>query len=154
MVDEIANKKEEGSSSVDSSRSAGALVSIAGKKIMWVEDDKFLSDLIARKLVNEKCILLSATEGEEALTVIHKEKPDVVLLDILLSGIDGFEILSRLKANASTKDIPVILLSNLGQKPDIERGSKLGAARFLIKATVTLDEIIDEIKGVLFQKPS
>lgn len=128
--------------------SGGKTFSLAGKKIMWVEDDKFLSDIIARKLLNEKCLLLNASEGEEALSIIAKEKPDLILLDILLSGINGFEILSRLKSDDSTKDIPVILLSNLGQKPDIDKGLRLGAARFLIKATVTLDEIIDEIKEV------
>ena len=129
--------------------SGGKTFSLVGKKIMWVEDDKFLSDIIARKLLNEKCLLLNASEGEEALATIAKEKPDLILLDILLSGINGFEILSRLKSDDSTKAIPVILLSNLGQKPDIDKGMRLGAARFLIKATVTLDEIIDEIKEVL-----
>ena len=122
---------------------------LAGKKIMWVEDDKFLSDIIARKLSMQGCSLLHATEGEEALRMLEKEQPDLILLDILLSGIDGFEILKRLKSGEKTKHIPVILLSNLGQKEDIEKGKTLGAARFLIKATVTLDEIVEEIKTVL-----
>lgn len=122
---------------------------LAGKKIMWVEDDKFLSDIIARKLSTQGCILFHATEGEEALRMLQKERPDLVLLDILLSGIDGFEILERIKSNEGTKHTPVILLSNLGQKADIEKGRTLGAARFLVKATVTLDEIIEEIKTVL-----
>ncbi|MSR78747.1 MAG: response regulator [Candidatus Taylorbacteria bacterium] len=120
-----------------------------GKKVMWVEDDKFLSDIIARKFSREKCVLFHATEGEEAIRLTEKEQPDIVLLDILLPGIDGYEILSRLKANPKTKDIPVILLSNLGQKADLDKGRSLGAIRFLIKATVTLDEIINEVKFVL-----
>lgn len=122
---------------------------LSGKKIMWVEDDKFLSDIIARKLSTHGCQLFHATEGESALKMLEKERPDLVLLDILLSGIDGFEILRRIKGNAGTKAIPVILLSNLGQKDDIEKGKSLGAARFLVKATVTLDEIIEEIGAVL-----
>ncbi len=129
---------------------AGA--SLEDKKIMWVEDDNFLSDIIARKLSREKCALVHATEGEEAIGLAEKEQPDVILLDILLPGIDGFEILSRLKANQKTKQIPVILLSNLGQKADVDKGQSLGAACFLIKATVTLDEIIAEIKSVIFSK--
>ena len=126
--------------------------SLEGKKVMWVEDDKFLSDIIARKLSREKCLLIHATEGEEAVALVEKELPDIILLDILLPGIDGFEILSRLKANPKTKNIPVILLSNLGQKSDVDKGQSLGATRFLVKATVTLDEIISEVKSVIFGK--
>lgn len=122
---------------------------LSGKRIMWVEDDKFLSDIIARKLSTHGCVLFHATEGESALKILEKERPDLVLLDILLSGIDGFEILRRIKSNAETKATPVILLSNLGQREDIEKGRSLGAARFLVKATVTLDEIIEEIGAVL-----
>ncbi|KKU97150.1 MAG: Response regulator receiver, CheY-like protein [Parcubacteria group bacterium GW2011_GWC2_48_17] len=122
---------------------------LIGKKIMWVEDDKFLSEIIARKLVQHGCVLFHAAEGVEAFRIFGKEKPDLILLDILLSGMDGFEILKRIKEDEKTKHIPVILLSNLGQKEDIEKGKSLGAARFLVKAMVTLDEIIEEINAVL-----
>src|SRR3989344_2797587 len=133
--------------SVDSPKtSSGKLV---GKKIMWVEDDDFLSDIIARKLATEKCILVHAKDAEKGLTLVETEMPDVILLDILLPGINGFEFLEKLKANAKVKDIPVILLSNLGQASDVEKGKQLGANRFLIKATLKLDEIIDQIGEVL-----
>ena len=122
---------------------------LRGKTIMWVEDDKFLSDIIARKLAFHGATLRNASDGETALKLLEKEKPELILLDILLPGIDGFEILRRLKANKETKGIPVILLSNLGQKSDVDKGRETGAARFLIKATVTLDEIVEEIKTVL-----
>lgn len=121
---------------------------LAGRKIMWVEDDKFLSDIIARKLSTQGCTLLHATDGEQALKMLETETPDLILLDILLPGLDGFEILKRIKAGPR-KDVPVVLLSNLGQKTDIDKGKDLGAVRFLIKATVTLDEIVSEIKVVL-----
>ncbi|MDO8564832.1 MAG: response regulator [bacterium] len=120
-----------------------------GRRIMWVEDDEFLSDIIARKLSAQGCSLLHASDGDAALRLLKKEKPDLILLDILLQGIDGYEILKRLKENPETGDIPVILLSNLGSKEDMEKGKKLGAVRFLVKATVTLDEIVEEIKKVL-----
>ena len=116
---------------------------------MWVEDDKFLSDIIARKLVSEKCKLTHATDGGEALTILEKEIPDLILLDILLPGMDGYEILSRVKSNDITKKIPIIVLSNLGQKANIDLAKKLGASSFLVKATVTLDEIVVEMKKVL-----
>ncbi|MDP3661649.1 MAG: response regulator [bacterium] len=122
---------------------------LKGKKVLWVEDDTFLSDLIARKLSTQECTMAHAIDGEEALALAASEHPDVILLDILLPGVDGYEVLKRLKANPQTKSIPVILLSNLGQSDDVEKGKTLGAARFLIKATVTLDEIVAEIKSVL-----
>ncbi len=122
---------------------------LADKKIMWVEDDKFLNDIIARKLAATKCKLFHASEGEEALAMASREIPDIILLDIILPGMDGFEILRRIKEDPKIKDIPVILLSNLGQAIDIEKGKSLGAAKFLVKATVSLDEIIGEIKAIL-----
>lgn len=126
-----------------------AAVDLAGKKIVWVEDDKFLNDIISRKFSSTKCVIFNATEGEEALKIIEREIPDIVMLDIMLSGMDGFEILQRIKSNPKTKHVPVVLLSNLGQAIDIEKGKNLGAVRFLIKATVTPNEIIDQINEVL-----
>lgn len=122
---------------------------LAGKKVMWVEDDQFLNDIIARKLSSTKCDFFHCANGEDALDIINKEKPDIILLDIILPGMDGFEILKRIKANPNINHIPVILLSNLGQTKDIDKGISLGAAKFLVKATVNLDEIMDEIKSVM-----
>lgn len=122
---------------------------LVGKKVVWVEDDKFLSEIIARKLTQNGCVLFHTAEGGEALRMLKREKPDLVLLDILLSGMDGFEILKRIKEDAETRGTPVILLSNLGKKEDIEKGKALGAARFLVKAMVSLEEIIDEMEAVL-----
>lgn len=126
--------------------SSGVLV---GKKIMWVEDDSFLSEIIARKLSSEKCTLVHTKDAEGALSLVETEMPDVILLDILLPGMNGFELLEKLKSNPKLKNIPIILLSNLGQKSDIEKGKSLGADRFLIKAMLTLDEIIEQIQEVL-----
>jgi CheY-like chemotaxis protein len=146
-------KNEEASSSVKSLEDVindnGEVLSLEGKKILWVEDDQFLNDIIARKLTATKCHFFHATGGEEALSIISKEKPDVVMLDIILSGMDGFEILRRIKSNPETKDTPVILLSNLGQPSDLEKGKNLGAEKFLVKATVSLNEIIGEIKELV-----
>ena len=116
---------------------------------MWVEDDNFLSGLIGKKLGNEKAILFHANNGEDAVAMVEKEKPDVLLLDILLPGMTGLQVLQKIKSNSATKDIPVLLLSNLGQKADIDKGAQLGAEKFLIKATLSLDEIIKEVKRVI-----
>ena len=125
---------------------------LAGKKILWVEDDSFLSDIISRKLSTENCILVHAKDAESALTLLETEVPDIILLDILLPGMNGFELLEKFKANPKVKDVPVIMLSNLGQESDKEKGKSLGADRFLVKATLTLDEIIKEMIEVLEAK--
>jgi CheY-like chemotaxis protein len=154
-VPDVSGKKivEDSSNSIKSLEDAMTqkkeVVSLEGKKIVWVEDDQFLNDIITRKLKATKCILFHASEGQEALQVIVREIPDVIMLDVILSGVDGFEILEKIKSDPKTKHIPVILLSNLGQASDIEKGKNLGADKFLVKATVTLDEIIDQIKEVV-----
>lgn len=132
----------------------GTAPRLDGAKILWVEDDVFLSEIIARKLATQGCKLIHATNGEEALSMVEKEMPQIILLDILLSGMDGFEILKLIKSNPKVKDIPVVLLSNLGQQSDVDKGKRLGAEKFLIKATVTLDEIIGEIRHVIDRGPA
>jgi DNA-binding response OmpR family regulator len=118
-------------------------------KILIVEDDRFLRELIARKLRNEGYEVIEAVEGEEGLKRIKEEKPDLVLLDLILPGIDGFEVLESAKKDSEIASIPVIILSNLGQREEIERGLKLGAIDYLIKAHFTPGEIIEKIKNIL-----
>lgn len=119
------------------------------KKILIIEDDKFLRDLASSKLKREGFDTFSAQNANEGFGILAKTKADLILLDIILPGIDGFEVLRRLKCDNALKTIPVILLSNLGQEKDVERGLKLGAAEYIIKAHYTLDEIIEKIKNVL-----
>ena len=119
------------------------------KKILIIEDDKFLRDLIARKLVSEGFDISEAIDGEEGVKKVTEEKPDLVLLDLIFPSIDGFEVLSRMKGDPNCASIPVIILSNLGQKEEVEKGLKLGAIDYLIKAHFTPGEIIEKIKAVL-----
>ena len=119
------------------------------KTILVVEDDKFLRELIVRKLREEDLNISEAIDGEDGIKKIKEEKPDLVLLDLILPGIDGFEVLSKMKEDVSSAKIPVIILSNLGQKDDVERGFKLGAVDYLIKAHFTPGEIIEKVKGAL-----
>lgn len=121
----------------------------SNRKVLWVEDDIFLSGLIGQRFGELGSILFGADNGDKALQIAKIEKPDIILLDIILPGISGFEILKNLKDDPVTKDIPVIILSNLSQKSDIEKGKTLGAVSFLVKATVDLDEIVNEVKKVL-----
>lgn len=119
------------------------------KTILIIEDDKFLRDLIARKLTEEGFEISEAVNGEEGIKKIKEGKPDLVLLDLILPGIDGFEVLRKIKEEPQLARIPVIILSNLGQKEDVEKGMKLGASDYLIKAHFTPAEIIQKIKTAL-----
>jgi len=119
------------------------------KTILIVEDDKFLRELIAKKLWAENYEISEAIDGEEAIKKIKEERPDLVLLDLILPGIDGFEVLTKIKEDPILSQIPVIILSNLGQKDDVEKGIRLGAVDYLIKAHFTPEEIIEKIKNVL-----
>lgn len=118
-------------------------------KILIIEDDKFLRELIARKLTTENFETLEAVDGENGLKMLKEGKPDLVLLDLILPGIDGFEVLSKMKNDPTLAQVPVIILSNLGQREDVERGLKLGAVDYLVKAHFTPNEIIEKVKGVL-----
>lgn len=122
-------------------------------KILIIEDDKFLRELIVRKLSTEKEFeTVNAMDGESGLKVFKESKPDVVLLDLILPGIDGFEVLTKMKQDPALSPVPVIILSNLGQKDDVERGMKLGAADYMVKAHFTPNEIVEKVKQVLAQK--
>jgi DNA-binding response OmpR family regulator len=118
-------------------------------KILIIEDDRFLRELIARKLRNERYDVIEAVDGEEGIKKIKEERPDLVLLDLILPGIDGFDVLARAKEDPDTAQIPVIILSNLGQREEVERGLKLGAIDYLIKAHFTPGEIIEKIKNII-----
>ena len=118
-------------------------------KILVVEDDKFLRELITQKLAREGYDVKESVDGEEGVIKVKEEKPDVILLDLILPGIDGFEVLAKIKEDPEVENIPVVILSNLGQRDDVERGLKLGAVDFLIKAHFTPGEIIEKIEKIM-----
>ncbi len=119
------------------------------KKILIVEDDKFLRDLISRKIMMEGFQALEAPDGEKGVEIAAKDNPDLILLDLILPGISGFDALEKMKNSPSSSKIPVIILSNLAQRDDIEKGIKMGAVDYLVKAKFTPNEIIGKIKDVL-----
>ena len=117
---------------------------------MVVEDDALLSDLVARKFTSLNFDMVYAPSGEDALEKIaHDEKPQLILLDIRLPGIDGFEVLRTLKANPDTAKIPVIVFSNFGEDSDVEKARELGAEQFIVKISLTLDQLVDVVKESL-----
>lgn len=113
-------------------------------KVFIVEDDAFISSLLVKKITASGAKVETANNGGEALSAIKKFKPDVVLLDIMLPDMDGLQILQQLKADSELRSIPVIMLSNLGEKAQIDQAKKTGAVNFLIKATLSVDEIVKE----------
>jgi len=119
------------------------------KKILLVEDDKFLRELMSKKLLSLGYEVSTAPDGETGIEMIKSEKPEVVLLDLILPGINGFDVLEKAKKDPETANIPVVILSNLGQSEDIERGLKLGAKDFLVKAHFTPQEIVNKLKTIL-----
>jgi len=119
------------------------------KKIFLVEDDPFLTDIYTTKLKEAGFDVTATGDGNGVMPKIKEEKPDLLLLDIVLPHLDGWEILKMIKETDGLKDLKVIILSNLGQKNEVEKGLKLGAVKYFIKAHYTPKEITEEIKKIL-----
>ena len=118
-------------------------------KILIVEDDLFIRELYDRQLSLEGYQVTTAEDGEIGLAKIAESIPDLLLLDIMLPKVSGLDLLRTIKAKDETKNIPVILLTNLGQDPVIKEGFNLGADGYLIKSAYTPDQIIEEVKKFL-----
>lgn len=119
-------------------------------KILLVEDDPFLLSMYTVKFELENFSVISAEDGEKGINLAKKEKPSIILLDIMLPKKDGFEVLEELKKDDVTKSIPVILLTNLSQKTEVSKGLALGADDYLIKAHFMPSEVVDKIKKLIF----
>ena len=126
--------------------------SIKGKTIFIVEDDEFLSDLLKEKFEMEEAEIVHVTSGEELFTALDDKKPDLILLDIVLPRMDGYEILDAIRNDEKVKDVPVVMLSNLGQRSDVEKGKEKGANKFLVKALFSLDQVVKEVKKTINEK--
>ena len=118
------------------------------KKILIVEDDAFLQGLSAKKLSKEGYSIITASDTPEGLKALE-ENPDIVLLDLVLPGGDGYMILAALRAKESMKDTPVIIFSNLAEDKDIKKARDLGATDFMIKSNFTLDELAEKVKELI-----
>lgn len=119
------------------------------KKILIVEDDKALQKALVDMLTKQGYATCSALDGEAALHEVQREKPDLILLDIILPKKDGFALMQELKENPATVAIPIIVLTNLEDSADIERALGLGATTFLVKTNYKLEEIAEKIRQTL-----
>ena len=120
------------------------------KKILLIEDEKALLDVMSIKLKGSNFEVFSASGGEAGIRLAREKKPDLILLDILMPKMNGYEALERLKGDAETRDIPVIILSNSGRdEEEIEKCRRLGAADYLVKAQLSLDEVVKKSETML-----
>lgn len=118
-------------------------------KILFVEDEPSLQKAISEVLAQEGYKVLGAADGEEGLNLAKKEKPNLILLDLILPKKDGFEVLKELKADNELKDIPVIVLTNLEGVGDVEKALEIGATTYLVKTNYKLEDVVSKIKETL-----
>ena len=120
-------------------------------KVLLVEDDPFLSSLLKNRLQKEGLEVILARDGEEALNSLKSGKPDLILLDLILPKKSGFEVMEEMRNDPQiqSQEMPIIIISNLGQPEDISRGQELGAIEYFIKAKTSIDELVEKIKGFL-----
>jgi DNA-binding response OmpR family regulator len=118
-------------------------------KILIVDDDPFILDMYILKFKEKGFEVDTARDGKTALEKINSFNPDVLLLDLVLPMLDGFEVLEELKKRGSAPRAKTIILTNLGQKEDVERGMNLGAHDYIIKAHFTPSEVVEKVKSVL-----
>ncbi len=119
------------------------------KKILFVEDESSLQKTVGEILQQEGFVVFGALDGEKGLEMARQEKPDLILLDLILPKLDGFGVLKELKSDSETKDIPVIVLTNLETSGDIERAIAMGATTYLVKANYELEDVVKKVKEVL-----
>lgn len=119
------------------------------KKVLFIEDESTLQKTFGEILKQEGHEMISALDGEIGLRLAKAKKPDLILLDLILPKVHGFEVLKKLKADIETKDIPVIVLTNLEGLGDVDKALELGAVTYLVKAQYSLEEVVEKIKKAL-----
>ena len=115
------------------------------KKILLIEDEQIIVDLLQRKLTEEGYNIVLAKNGEEGIKVMKAEKPDLILLDIVMPKMGGLEVMEEMQKNPDLKRIPVIIVSNSGQPVELDRAKKLGAKDWLIKTEFDPQEVIEKV---------
>ena len=119
------------------------------KTILLVEDEPLLANLLKQRLEKDGMTVLLGRDGEEALNILRDHKPDLIILDIILPKVSGFELMEKLKNDPSFQKAPIVVVSNLGQESDIEKGQTLGAVGYFVKAKVSIEELVGHVKEFL-----
>lgn len=119
------------------------------KNILLVEDDPFVVEIYTTKLEKAGFSVEIATDGEEAVKKLKEKRPDLLVLDIILPNIDGWELLNKIRTELNLEDLKVVVLSNLSDKNEVKKGLNFGVIKYLIKANFTPSEVVEEIKKIL-----
>ncbi len=119
------------------------------KKIAIIEDEEIMIDILKRKIFQQGYEVVLARDGEEGLNLIKKEKPDLILLDIIMPKMNGFEVMAEINKDPQLKKIPIIVISNSGQPVELDKAKKLGAKDWLIKTEFDPKEVIEKVKKCL-----
>lgn len=122
-------------------------------KVLIIEDDQRINKVYMAKLSLEGIEVVTALDGIEGERKIYSEKPNLILLDLMLPRKSGFEILKKIKKDPKVKDIPVLILSNLAQEKEVKKGLQLGAVDYLVKTNYSISEVMEKIKKVLKKSP-
>lgn len=115
------------------------------KKVLLIEDEEIITELLEKKLISEGYEVSTAKDGESGLKLMKTVKPDLVLLDVILPLMDGFEVMEKMQENPELKRIPVVIVSNSGQPVEIGRAKELGAKDWLIKTDFDPQELIEKV---------
>ncbi|MBI2644379.1 MAG: response regulator [Candidatus Wildermuthbacteria bacterium] len=122
------------------------------KKILLIEDEELLAGVLQRKLQESGYVVTVAQDGEIGIEKVRKEKPDLILLDMLLPKKDGMEVLEDIRGDAELSYIPVIIISNSGQPVEIERAKELGVQDWLVKTDFDPKEVVEKVNRYLFSQ--
>jgi two-component system, OmpR family, response regulator VicR len=123
------------------------------KKVMLVEDDRFLSSIIKTRLEKDGLLVTQAFDGEDAIKRLTEEQPDLIILDLIMPKMNGFEVLKEISTTPGLEKTPVVIVSNLAQDSDIEKARQLGAKEYFVKVKVSVDDLVGKIEN-LVQQPS
>ncbi len=118
----------------------------AKTRVLIVDDDKFLQKILTLKFSASGFDVRTASDGEEALKLIREAAPDLVILDLILPKLNGFEVLTDLRTDTKTRTLPVVVLSNLGQEEDKRRAGDMGIAAFLVKSEISIQEVVQKVR--------
>ncbi|MFA5954340.1 MAG: response regulator [Patescibacteria group bacterium] len=121
----------------------------SGKKILIIEDEAFLAEMYDTKFRDLGYTVILGHDGMQGVQLMKKERPDLVLLDIIMPGVDGYEVLKMVRKDPETKDLLIVVLSNLGQEEEITKGLQLGADDYLVKSDLTPSQLVEKIESVM-----
>jgi len=121
-------------------------------KVLIIEDDHFLSNILKNRLVKDGLEVVQAFDGNEGLAALRQDKPDLILLDLIMPQVSGFEVLEAISTDPELSKIPVFIASNLGQDTDIQKAKSLGAMDYYVKVRTSIDELANIVKNAITPK--